>query len=54
MGREECVPRLRMPVWGWGAEAADEGRDSPEGKRDFCAKENEISIDSEMAGNVTF
>lgn len=24
------------------------------GKGDFCAKENEISVDSEMAGNVTF
>lgn len=37
-----------MPVWGWGVGAVNEGRQSLEGK------ENEISIDSEMTGNVTF
>lgn len=31
----------------------DEGRESQE-EKDFCVKENEISVDSEMAGNVTF
>ena len=40
--------------WGRGVWAVNEGRDSVEGKRDFCARENEISIESEMAGNVPF
>lgn len=40
--------------WGRGVGAVNEGRDCVEGKRDFCARENEISIESEMAGNVPF
>lgn len=53
MGTEQCVEVLRMSV-GAANPRLDEGRDSLEGKRDVCAKENEISIDCEMAGNVTF
>lgn len=42
-----------LPFGGWGVGAANQGRESLEGRR-LSAKENEISIDSVMAGNVPF
>lgn len=47
---EQCIQKLRMPVWGWGGGAANEGRGSLEGRAFYAKKENEIKLTRKWPG----
>lgn len=41
---EQCIQRLRMPVWGWGVGAVNEGRESLEGKETSMQKKMKLAL----------